>query len=290
MTSARIFTRIIVYLILISTSSCAFKRIHREKNIIYMKTDSTRSIPSQMLTVFSPKKPVDKNVLIFIHGGSWRSGNKNLYSFFGSRMARKGVVTVIINYPLSPVGNFNNMAYASATSVKWVYENIDRFGGDRNKIFISGHSAGGHLAALISVRDEYLDSVGIKSPIKGAILIDAAGLDMYGYLMEEKKTEGHSYLKTFTPNPSEWKKASPLYHLHKGMPPFLIYKGEKTYPSIHKSNDKFVKALPNFTSKVNYNVLKRKKHVPMITQFVWPWNPRYDEILHFMNGIADTTN
>ena len=143
MTSARIFTRIIACLILISTSSCAFKRIHREKNIIYMKTDSTRSIPSQMLTVFSPKKPVDKNVLIFIHGGSWRSGNKNLYSFFGSRMARKGVVTVIINYPLSPVGDFNDMAYASATSVKWVYENIDRFGGDRNKIFISGHSAGG---------------------------------------------------------------------------------------------------------------------------------------------------
>jgi len=290
MTSAITFTKIIAFLILISSTSCAFKRIHRDKNIIYMKTDSTRSIPSLSLNIFSPRKPVDKNVLIFIHGGSWRSGDKKLYSFFGSRMARKGVVTVIINYPLSPIGDFNDMAYASASSVKWVYENIDQFGGDQNKIFVSGHSAGGHLAALISVRDEYLDSVGIKSPIKGAILIDAAGLDMYGYLMEEKKPEGHSYLKTFTPNPREWKKASPLYHLHKGMPPFLMYKGENTYASIHRSHDKFVKALPNFTSKVNYHVLKRKKHVPMITQFVWTWNPRYDEILHFMNGIADTTN
>lgn len=255
-----------------------------------MKTDSARSIPPQTLNIFSPRKPVDKNVLIFIHGGSWRSGDKNLYTFFGSRMARKGVVTVIINYPLNPVGDFNDMAYASATSVKWVYENIDQFGGDRNKIFVSGHSAGGHLAALISLRDQYLDSVGIKSPIKGAILIDAAGLDMYGYLMEEKKPEGHSHLKTFTPNPSEWKKASPLYHLHKEMPPFLIYKGEKTYASIHKSNDKFVKALPNYTSNVNYKVLKRKKHVPMITQFFWTWNPRYDEILHFMKGIANETH
>lgn len=285
MTSATIFTRIIAFLILISTTSCAFKSIHRDKNIIYMKTDSTRSIPPQTLSIFSPRKPVDKNVFIFIHGGSWRSGDKKLYSFFGSRMARKGVVTVIINYPLNAVGDFNDMAYASATSVKWVYENIDQFGGDRNKIFISGHSAGGHLASLISVRDEYLDSVGIKSPIKGAILIDAAGLDMYGYLMEAKKPVGHSYLKTFTSIPSEWKKASPLYHLHKGMPPFLIYKGEKTYVSILESHDKFVKVLPNYTSKVNYIVLKRKKHIPMITQFLWPWNTRYNEILRFMKGI-----
>jgi hypothetical protein len=100
--------------------------------------------------------------------------------------------------------------------------------------------------------------------------------------MEEKKPEGHSYLKTFTPNPKEWKKASPLYHLHEDMPRFLIYKGEKTYPSILKGNAKFVKALPNYTSKFTYKVLKRKKHIPMITQFFWTWNPRYDEILGFM--------
>jgi acetyl esterase/lipase len=247
-----------------------------------METDSARSIPKQTLNIFSPRKPVDKNVLIFIHGGSWRSGNKNLYSFFGSRMARKGAVTVIISYPLSPTADYNQMAHASAMSVKWVHENITRFGGDPDKIFVSGHSAGGHLATLISVQDEYMDTVGLTNPIKGAILIDAAGLDMFGYLTEDKKPEGHSYLKTFTSKPKEWKKASPLYHLHEGMPRLLIYKGERTYPSILKSHEKFVKALPTYVSKVNYKILKRKKHVPMITQFFWTWNRRYDEILAFM--------
>lgn len=282
MISTTSYTRIIVFLILIGTTSCAFKGVRRNKNITYMASDPSRSIPAQTLNIFSPGKTVDKNVLIFIHGGSWRSGDKKLYSFFGSRMARKGVVAVIINYPLNPVGNYNDMAYASAMSVKWVYDNIERFGGDPEKIFVSGHSAGGHLAALISVRDQYMDSAGMKSPVKGAILIDAAGLDMYGYLIEEKKPEGHSYLKTFTPNPSEWKKASPLYYLHEGMPRFLIYRGEKTYPSILKANEKFVKALPKYVSKVKYKVLKRKRHVPMITQFFRTWNPTYDEILEFM--------
>lgn len=250
-----------------------------------MEADSVRSIPAQKLNVFVPKRSVNQeNVLVFIHGGSWRSGNKNIYNFLGNRMARKGVSMAIINYPLSPVGNYNDMAAASATAVKWVYENIDKYGGDRDKIFVSGHSAGGHLAALISVREAYFDSTGIKSPLKGTILIDAAGLDMYGYLSEEKKSPGHPHLKVFTPHPQIWKEASPLYHLIKDMPPFLIYRGERTYTSIIKSNEKFVKALPSYVSNVNYKVLKRKKHIPMITQFFWTWNPLYDEIINFMNA------
>ncbi len=199
-------------------------------------------------------------------------------------MARKGAVTVIIEYPLSPAANYNEMAIASATAVNWVHSNIMKYGGNPEKIFVSGHSAGGHLAALITVREEYFDSIGVESPLKGAILIDAAGLDMYGYLKEEKLPEGHSYLKTFTSDPKIWKEASPMYHLHNGMPPLLIYRGEKTYPSILKSNEKFIKTLKPYVPSVNYKVLKNKKHIPMILQFFWTWNPIYDEIIEFMKS------
>jgi len=66
------------------------------------------------------------------------------------------------------------------------------------------------------------------------------------------------------------------------MPPMLIYRGGKTYPSILKSTEKFMKALKEFDPNPNYHILKRKKHVPMITQFFKPWNPRYREIIRFM--------
>lgn len=197
-------------------------------------------------------------------------------------MARKDVLAVIIDYPLSPKAQYNEMAIAVSRAVQWVKENIAPYGGNPNKIFISGHSAGGHLAALVAVRKEYFDSLGMSSPIKGAILIDAAGFDMYGYLREEKFPMDHTYYKTFTKNSASWKEASPLYHLHDDMPPMLIYRGEKTYPSILKSHEKFIKALKDFTPNPNYQILKRKKHVPMITQFFKPWNPRYDEIIEFM--------
>lgn len=255
-----------------------------------MDRDEARELPPQTLNVFSPRKSAGKNVLIFIHGGSWRSGDKKLYSFFGTRMARKGVVTVVIGYPLNPIGDYNDMAHATAMSVKWSQDNIHRFGGDPNRIFISGHSAGGHLASLVSIRKQYLDSVGARNAIRGAILIDAAGIDMFGYLTEDKKPEGHSYLKTFTNNPTEWKKASPLYYLHNDMPPLLLYRGERTYPSIIKSHEKLAKVLPDYVPRMNYHILKRKKHVPMITQFFWTWNPRYDEILEFMEHAPEGKN
>jgi acetyl esterase/lipase len=178
------------------------------------------------------------------------------------------------------------MAVAAAQAVVWVKNNIKPYGGDPDKIFVSGHSAGGHLAALLAIQNEYFYSLGLPNPIKGAILIDAAGLDMYGYLQEQKLAPGHTFLQTFTADPAVWKQASPLYHLHPHMPPLLIYRGENTYPSIIKSNEKFVKALASFIGTApRYHVLQGKKHVPMITQFFFSWNPLYQEIINFMQTV-----
>jgi acetyl esterase/lipase len=174
------------------------------------------------------------------------------------------------------------MASSAALSVKWVYENISKYNGDPDRIFISGHSAGGHLAALISIRGKYFDSLMMPNPIKGIILIDAAGLDMYGYLQEAKFEKTHSYLTTFTSKPALWKDATPLYHLHQKMPPMLIYRGERTYPSIIKSHEKFIRELKERNASHTYHVLDGKKHVPMITQFFRSRNPLYNEIIEFM--------
>lgn len=221
-------------------------------------------------------------MLIFIHGGNWNSGRKSLYNFFGNRLARKNIVAVIIDYPKSPSAQYNEMAADAALAVKWVKQNIEQYGGDPQKIFISGHSAGGHLAALVITDDQYFNKLNLVKPVKGTILIDAAGLDMYGYLQSENLGSGNTYLQTFTTDPATWKKASPLYHLHPGMPPMLIYRGGKTYPSIAVSNEKFINALHELGYETPYHLLQSKKHVAMITQFLNSYNPRYKEIIEFM--------
>ena len=268
-------------MLLFSTAGCAFKSVHRNKHIVYNSTAGNRT--AQELNVFAPsKKNKLKPVFIFLYGGSWNSGNKKLYSYFGSRMARKGIVTVIPDYPKSPKAGYNEMAEDIAAAVKWVRNNISAYGGDSNRIFISGHSAGGHLAALVSIKEDYFKQEKIQNPIKGIILIDAAGLDMYNYLKEENFPAGNTYLTTFSNDPATWKAASPIYFLHNSMPPMLIYQGAKTYPSISSSNERFTDSLKKFDVQFNYHILPGKKHVPMITQFFNPYNKRYTEMISFM--------
>ena len=140
------------------------------------------------------------------------------------------------------------------------------------------------MAALISVRDDYFEKLGIRNPIKGTILIDAAGLDMYSFLKQENYPADNTYIQTFTNNPDNWKAASPVYHLHKGMPPMLIYVGGRTYPSIKQGNDLLVTDLKKIGYNPPYYTLERKKHKPMITQFLYSGNKRYKEIIKFMKS------
>jgi acetyl esterase/lipase len=266
-------------------SGCAFKRVVRSRNITYLNADPAEHKTGQQLSIFAPRKhTVPRDVFVFVHGGNWNSGNKSTYNFLGNRLARKGIVAVIIDYPLSPKANFVEMAKDAALSVRWVKNHIADYTGNPERIFVSGHSAGGHLAALITIRHEYFDTLGVENPIKGAILIDAAGLDMYGYLMKEKVYDHQTYMQTFTSNPVRWKEASPLYYLHAAMPPMLIYMGAKTYTSIAESNKKFVAALKAFVPVPDFHILKNKKHIAMISQFLNSGNPRYGEIIRFMQA------
>ena len=271
--------------ILVGMAACSFRRITKAKDIVYRPADATTGTGAQHLNVFAPRRTAQPTeVLVFIHGGSWKSGHKDLYHFFGKRFARKGITTVVIDYPLSPKAQYDEMASSAALAVQWTHQHISAYGGDPDKIFVSGHSAGGHLAALITLHDDYFETLDTANPLRGAILIDAAGLDMYGYLKDHEDDEERKYLATFTEDSAAWRAATPLFYLRPDMPPLLIYMGGKTYPSIIKSTETFVDTLKNYVPDPHYHIQKRKKHIPMILQFLFPWNARYKEIIHFMRN------
>lgn len=266
-------------LILISISSCSTKKI---KNITYQT--SVQNKPLQ-LNVFVPRKAKADQlpVLLFVHGGNWNSGNKNIYGFFGRNFAKKDVITVIPSYTLTPNANYDQMTQEIADAMKWVKDNIANYGGNPHKIFVTGHSAGGHLVALATMNPKY----GVQQgTVSGIILNDAAGLDMNNYLEQNPPTNEDDYLATWSNNPEEWKNASPIYFLNNETPPFLIYVGKKTYPSIKVANERFLKQLNQFQKEVQ-PVLLNKKHIPMILQYFWPWNDRIEETVDFMKKVRE---
>jgi len=190
--------------------SCASKKI----NAIPYLTKSAAIVESfPELAVFQPRNSKKKPVVIFIHGGYWNEGNKDMYGFLGRDFAKKGILTVIPNYTLSPEGNYNTMAEEVAAAIKWTHENISKYNGNPDKIFLMGHSAGGHLIALVGTNPKYLENTEM---IKGIILNDAAGLDMFTYLKGNPPTKRHNYDVTWTKNQDNWKDASPIYFL--GLP------------------------------------------------------------------------
>jgi acetyl esterase/lipase len=262
-------------------NSCAFKAIHRDKDLTFVDSEINPSLPSKQLNVFSPKKAKNLPVLVFLFGGSWESGKKEIYDFLGSRMARREVVTVIADYPLSPEYQVEDMVKTAAQAVLWAKNNIEEYGGNPDQIFVSGHSAGAHLAAVLATNNEYFEEIGIGNPIKGGILIDPAGLDMNWFLSDYPK-EGEKYIKTFTEDPKVWKEYSPIYFLEDQKIPLLILEGERTYPSIEVSIDRFLEKAQVEDVEVDYELYPHKKHIPMITQFFWTGSKGYDDVLGFI--------
>ncbi len=257
-------------------AGCARQPITRTKNIIYSPANQLS------LNVFAPKnKKQPKEVLLFIHGGSWVHGKKSTYNFFGRGMAHKGVVTVVMDYRLSPLAGYDGMAMDAATAVQWIKTHIAEYGGDPDRIFISGHSAGGQMAALVATDNSYFDSLHVKDALKGVILIDAFGLDMYDYLCRNPYP---LYLNIFTNDHATWKLGSPVYHLNDHMPPFLMFLGGKTYPDIISGNNEFYTSAKKYQPGLQLITVPHTRHVGMIFSFLNPGKKAYRQIIDFMKS------
>jgi len=113
-------------------------------------------------------------VFLFWHGGSWKSGDKERYRFVGARLARQGFVVAIPNYRLAPEDSFPAFEQDAALAVRWMSDHARDFGGDPARMFLSGHSAGGHIALILALDDRYLRAVGL-APSCLAGIVSLAG-------------------------------------------------------------------------------------------------------------------
>lgn len=88
-------------------------------------------------------------VLVFIHGGYWRALDKADHSFIAPAFTQQGACVVVPNYALCPAATLPEIVLQLVQAVAWVYQHIEQYGGDRSRITVAGHSAGGHLAAMM---------------------------------------------------------------------------------------------------------------------------------------------
>ena len=102
----------------------------------------------ECLDVFSSQTPFSKT-LVFIHGGYWQRFDKSSFRFIATAFAGYGITTVLMNYPLSPGNSIDQIVESCCRAMEWIHHNIAALNGDAAQIYIAGHSAGAHLAAML---------------------------------------------------------------------------------------------------------------------------------------------
>ncbi|MBI2382738.1 MAG: alpha/beta hydrolase [Gammaproteobacteria bacterium] len=123
-------------------------------NLVYDEATGLR------LDVFTPDQTRNAPVIVFFFGNRWTEGDKEQYRFVGEALASQGFVAVVPNYRMYPQVRFPAFVQDGARAVAWARANAARYGGDPKKLFVMGHSAGAHIAAMLALNEEYLKGVG----------------------------------------------------------------------------------------------------------------------------------
>ncbi len=187
----------------------------------------------QVLDVYAPKDAKNLPVVFWIHGGGWQTGDKTSVQIKPRVFSERGFVFVSTNYRLLPHVEMGVLIRDVAKSLGWVHKNIAKHGGDPQRIFVMGHSAGAQLAALICIDDRYLKAEGVPfAVLKGCVPVDGDTYDIPAIIMtaEVRQTVhglplpkfGHRV--KFGNDPKKHIDFSAVTHVakNKGIPPFLI--------------------------------------------------------------------
>ena len=173
----------------------------------------------QQLDVYRPHEATGAMpVVLFFHGGSWRHGTRAEYGFVGRALAAHGVLAIVADYRKFPDGAFPRFEQDAANAARWTFDHAADFGGDPHRIFIAGHCAGAHIAALLASDARYLGAVGLQ-PHDFAGAIGIAG--PYDFL----PLTDPAIIEVFGAR-ADWPASQPVRFVDGDEPPFLLLQGD----------------------------------------------------------------
>jgi acetyl esterase/lipase len=238
------------------------------------------------LDIYIPAQATKAPVIVSIHGGGLRAGDKSEHGFVGQRFASAGNVTVVVNHRLSPTVMHPAHVEDIAMAVAWVKRNIANHGGDPDRVFVIGHSAGAYLAALLALDQRYLAPHGLTPrdirgfvPVSGFFYVDRPGVapdrpkDVWGT------------------DASVWKAASPASFVGSRVPPMLLLYADGDDEWRRQQQAEFAKALKDGgNGDVEAQMIRGRTH-----NTVWSEMAKGDEdtsraILQFVNRLARITS
>lgn len=249
--------------------------------------------PKHRLDVYAPKNAKGAPVVHFVHGGYWIAGDKDyyhaltgLYGTIGQALAARGIVTVVQSYRLVPEATIDDLLDDVMIALRWTEEHAGEHAGERDpaKVFMMGHSAGGHVVALIGSDDEQHARRGMNPAlVRGYIPLsgiwDIAGMaSTEGPAFNEKVT-----YPVFGREPARWAAYSPQTKLSATSRPFLIAIGDHDYPYLIPQAERARARLIEVGAPPAWLVAKGNQHDGMVLRFGAKGDNLTDAVVAFVN-------
>ena len=223
-------------------------------------------------------------VLVFIHGGSWDSGDKaftfadeDVYGNIGRFYAARGIGVAVINYRLQPDANWREQIDDALNAVAWIRKSITQYGGDANRVFVSGHSAGAQIAAHVALR----------SNVAGAICVSGAGYDMTDAETYRLGNKPSFYAERFAQNGAnpDWQRnASPATYIRKNVPPFLLFYAQGDSAPLRRQSKHMHELLRSQGANSRLIEIPGESHVRIVLALTRADKSAVPEILRFIAG------
>ena len=235
----------------------------------------------QVLDIYAPDTPNGTlPIVVFIHGGSWSSGNKNPYEFVGRALAAQGYLTLVANYRLHPEHPFPAFVEDAALTLDWATKHGAEYGGDGHKIFAMGHSAGAYNLALAILDKHYLANLGTDiSAIKGVATLAGP----FDFLPLDSPITKDVFGKL-----DHLEETQPINFARGDAPPFLILHGTADTTVYPKNAIALQKALLKAGANVTLKTYDGVSHVGIMVSLAKPLRglaPTLKDVAEFFRSL-----
>lgn len=184
------------------------------KDIPYRLTEDTYALERCKLDIYYPKDVQDFPTVVWFHGGGLSGGHK----YIPEELKVCGMAVVAVNYRLLPKAQFTDCLEDAAAATAWVFREIQKYGGNPRKIFLSGHSAGGYLVNMIGLDKRWLNNYRIDADSIAALIpFSGHAISHFAY----RQSRG---MKDTQPSIDEF---APLYYVRPDAPPLIIVSGDR---------------------------------------------------------------
>lgn len=232
------------------------------------------------LDLYLPQGSKGFVTMVWFHGGSIKSGEKDgkIALPVSQRFVSDGIAVVSVNYRLSPKAKFPAYIEDCAASVAWTVKNISKYGGDPKKVFVSGHSAGGYLCAMVGMDPKYLAKHGLSPNDLAGFMPVAGQMITHSTVREERGI--HRYRPVID-------ESAPSYFASKDAPPFLCLVGDKDLPARVEENRLFVAFMrANKNATIEYHFGRDRNHGSIASELAKPGDLGGERMLAFIRKYS----